>query len=507
MAHKQYMLMILDGVGLSDRIDGNAFLQAKTPNLDRLMANYPTSRLAASGMAVGLPDGQMGNSEVGHMNIGAGRIIFQDFTRIANSIADGSFFENAALIAAMNNAKEKQSALHVMGMLSDGGVHSHQDHLYAILKMVKQLEVPEVYIHTFTDGRDTAPASAKGYIESLENKISEIGIGKIVTISGRYYAMDRDNRWDRVELAYEAIINANGKKSGSAASVISDSYQSEITDEFILPSVIGDYSGVQDNDSIIFFNFRLDRAREITRAIVDTDFNGFTRTRRLNNIFFVNMTECDATISNVEVAFNPQDVSNTFGEYIANHDYSQLRIAETEKYAHVTFYVSGGQEIPFSNEDRILIPSPKVETYDLQPEMSAYELTDETIKAIESEKHDVIIMNFANGDMVGHTGKINKVIEAVEALDTCVGRIADKMISIGGELVIIADHGNCEYMLDENNEVVTSHSVFDVPCIVVSDRVSKVVSGKLCDVAPTMLSLMGESIPNEMTGHNLVEFK
>jgi 2,3-bisphosphoglycerate-independent phosphoglycerate mutase len=501
------MLMILDGVGLSDRREGNAFLQAKTPNIDTLMNKYPTSRLAASGMAVGLPDGQMGNSEVGHMNIGAGRTIYQDFTRIAKSISDGTFFDNEALTGAIKNAKDNNTSLHVMGLVSDGGVHSHQDHLFAVLELAKRSDLHDVYVHVFTDGRDTAPSSAISYVDTLERKIQEIGVGKIATVCGRYYSMDRDNRWDRTKLAYDAIVCAEGAKGVDVRSVILESYNNQVTDEFILPTVIGDYKGVVDGDSLIFFNFRLDRARQLTRAFADEDFNGFERSSWPSSLVFVNMTECDATISNVEVAFRPQDVSRTFGEHIAGLGYSQLRIAETEKYAHVTFYFSGGQEIPFSYEDRILVPSPKVATYDLQPEMSAVELTEKTIESIRAEKYDIIIINFANGDIVGHTGMMDKAIEAVEVLDDCVGKIVDEMLLRNGESIIIADHGNCEYMLDEQGNVATSHSVFDVPCIVVSDRVSGVENGKLCDVAPTMLTLMGELIPDEMTGRNLIEYK
>lgn len=506
MKHKQYMLMILDGVGLNDKIEGNAFLQAKTPNIDKLLNDFPNAKLATSGLAVGLPEGQMGNSEVGHANIGAGRIIYQDFTRIAKSISDGSFIENQALAGAMKSAKSKGSALHLMGLVSDGGVHSHQKHLYALLEMAKKIGVKKVFVHVFTDGRDTAPTSAIKYVKKLNQEIARIGIGQISSISGRFYAMDRDNRWDRTKLAYDSIVSGSGDKFEDVEKFINESYSRDINDEFIIPTSAKDYSGVNEGDSIIFFNFRLDRSRQLTRAIADEDFKGFNRANNSGDFYFVSMTEYDSTISNVEVAFGPQNIENTFGEYISSLGKTQLRIAETEKYAHVTFYFNGGREDKYNKEDRVMVPSPKIETYDLKPEMSAYELTDGVMSAIKSEKYDVIVLNYANGDMVGHTGKIDKTIKAVEALDDCVGKISKELLSRDGELMIIADHGNCEYMLDENDEIVTSHSIFDVPCIVVSERVSKVVNGSLCDVAPTMLTLMGEPIPDEMSGKNLIEF-
>ena len=502
--------MILDGVGLNDDINGNAFRLAKTPNIDKLFADYPNSRIKTSGHDVGLPDGQMGNSEVGHTNIGAGRIVYQDLTRISKSIKDGDFFENKALIDAIDNAKISGRALHLMGLVSDGGVHSHINHLFALLELAKKHSLQNVYVHAFLDGRDTLPSTALAFIQELEEKMEKIGVGKIATIGGRYYGMDRDNRWERIQLAYDAMTVGRGNFFKSAKQAIKKSYGDKIYDEFVKPVVIIDddnqpISKIKDNDSIIFFNFRPDRARQITNTIVDDVFDGFKREAILKNIKFVAMTEYDSTIKNMDVAYKPQAIDNTLGEYISKLGYTQLRIAETEKYAHVTFFFNGGEEKQYLNEDRILVPSPKVSTYDLQPEMSAYEVTDKVIEAIASKKYDVIIMNFANGDMVGHTGYLDKTIIAVEALDACVGRIIKALYDVGGEAIVTADHGNCEYMIDPiSGDVITSHSTFDVPAIIVSNRVSDATNGRLCDIAPTLLGLMGEKVPSEMTGISIV---
>lgn len=512
MKNKQYVLMILDGVGLNDEEKGNAFKMANTPNLDRYVEKYPNTYVQTSGMAVGLPEGQMGNSEVGHTNIGAGRIVYQELTRITKEINEGKFFENQVLLNAMNHVKENNSSLHLLGLVSDGGVHSHIDHLYALLEMAKRNNIEKVYVHAILDGRDTSPTSAVDYLKELENKMKEIGIGKVATLAGRYYAMDRDNRWDRVEKAYDAVVNGKGNSFKTVQKAIETSYEAQEFDEFVKPIVIVDdeqepVAKISENDSVVYFNFRPDRARELTKAITMPDFAEF-ETKKLNNIYFVTMTKYDEVLKNVEIAYKPENLKNTFGEYISKLGYTQLRIAETEKYAHVTFFFNGGREDKYEGEDRILVPSPKVATYDLKPEMSAYEVTDKTIEAIDSKKYDVIIMNFANGDMVGHTGNIEKTIEAVEAVDKCVGRIISKLEEIGGEAIITADHGNCEYMLDlKTGEPITSHSTFDVPMIVVSERVKSITNGRLCDLTPTLLTLMGENIPEEMTGKSLVELR
>ncbi len=512
MKNKQYVLMILDGVGLNDEEKGNAFKMANTPNLDRYVEKYPNTYVQTSGMAVGLPEGQMGNSEVGHTNIGAGRIVYQELTRITKEINEGKFFENQVLLNAMNHVKENNSSLHLLGLVSDGGVHSHIDHLYALLEMAKRNNIEKVYVHAILDGRDTSPTSAVDYLKELENKMKEIGVGKVATLAGRYYAMDRDNRWDRVEKAYDAVVNGKGNSFKTVQKAIETSYEAQEFDEFVKPIVIVDdeqepVAKISENDSVVYFNFRPDRARELTKAITMPDFAEF-ETKKLNNIYFVTMTKYDEVLKNVEIAYKPENLKNTFGEYISKLGYTQLRIAETEKYAHVTFFFNGGREDKYEGEDRILVPSPKVATYDLKPEMSAYEVTEKTIEAIDSKKYDVIIMNFANGDMVGHTGNIEKTIEAVEAVDKCVGRIISKLEEIDGEAIITADHGNCEYMLDlKTGEPITSHSTFDVPMIVVSERIKSITNGRLCDLTPTLLTLMGEKIPEEMTGKSLVELR
>ena len=510
MKNKQYLLMIMDGVGLNDEERGNAFKLANTPNLDRLTIKYPNTHIKTSGMAVGLPEGQMGNSEVGHTNIGAGRIVYQELTRITKEIQDGNFYNNEELLKAMNHVKENDSQLHLIGLVSDGGVHSHIDHLIALLEMAKRQNITKVYVHAVLDGRDTPPTSAVDYIKKLEEKMNEIGVGKIATVFGRYYAMDRDNRWERVKLAYDAMAFGKGQEYKIAQKAIETSYEAQEFDEFVKPVVITDseynpLTTVSDNDAVIYFNFRPDRARELTKAFVLPEFKEFER-KEINNLLFVTMTQYDESIKNVLVAYKPQVLVNTFGEYISKKGYTQLRTAETEKYAHVTFFFNGGKEEPYPGEDRILVNSPKVATYDMKPEMSAYEVTDNVVKAIEDKKYDVIIMNYANGDMVGHTGNLEKTIEAVEALDKCVGRVISKLEEVGGEALITADHGNCELMIDlKTGEPITSHSTFDVPLIVVSKRVKTVKSGRLCDLTPTLLDMMGEKIPEEMTGESLVE--
>ena len=510
MKNKQYLLMIMDGVGLNDQEQGNAYKLAKTPNIDRCIAKYPNTYVTASGLDVGLPKGQMGNSEVGHINIGAGRVVYQELTRISKEIEEGNFFQNKELKYAINKAKENKSSLHIFGLVSDGGVHSRMDHLFAILEMAKAENISNVYIHAFLDGRDTPPTSAVDYLKKLEEKIKEIGVGQIVTLSGRYYAMDRDNRWERTKLAYNAIAKGEGNTFKNVQKAIETSYEAQEFDEFVKPIVIVNednepISTVNSNDSIIFFNFRPDRARQLTKVFVNEDFKEFER-KNITNLTFVTMTQYDETIKNVKVAYKPQSLKNTLGEYLSKKGYTQLRIAETEKYAHVTFFFNGWEEIPFENETRLLIPSPKVATYDLKPEMSAFEITDNVIDTIDKGLYDVIIMNYANGDMVGHTGNLEKSIEAVENLDKCIGKVISKIEEVNGEAIITADHGNCEIMLDlKTGEPVTSHTTSDVPFIVISDRVKSLKNGKLGDIAPTLLELMGEKIPEEMTGESLIE--
>ncbi len=510
MSKKPVVLLIMDGFGLNDNPKANAVYEANTPVIDELMKKYPYVKGYASGLAVGLPDGQMGNSEVGHMNMGAGRIVYQELTRITKEIEDGDFFENEALLAAVNNAKANGGALHLFGLLSDGGVHSHNTHLYGLLELAKRQGLEKVYVHCFLDGRDTAPTSGKGFIEELEAKMAEIGVGKIATISGRYYAMDRDNRWDREEKAYRAITKGEGLLATSAVGAISASYGDGVTDEFVVPTVItedGEPVGkVCDGDSVIFFNFRPDRAREITRAFCADDFTGFEREKRLD-LTYVCFTEYDETIPNKIVAFHKVELTNTFGEYLAAHGKTQARIAETEKYAHVTFFFNGGVEEPNPGEDRILVNSPKVATYDLQPEMSAPEVCDKLCEAITSDKYDVIIINFANPDMVGHTGIEAAAIKAVETVDTCVGRAVEAIKSVDGTMFICADHGNCEQLLDyETGEPFTAHTTNPVPFILVNadEKYTLRENGCLADIVPTLIELMGMEQPAEMTGKSLL---
>ena len=508
MGKKPVMLMILDGFGINDNSNGNAAKLANTPNLDKIMKKYPTSELYASGLKVGLPEGQMGNSEVGHTNIGAGRIVYQELTKITKSIEDGDFFTTPEFIEAIENCKKYNSKLHILGLVSDGGVHSHIRHLYALLELAKRRDFENVYVHCFLDGRDTPPASAENYITQLEEKMREKGVGKIASLSGRYYAMDRDKRWDRVKKCYDVLVNGEGNKSTSATIAIEDSYQKEVFDEFVEPTVICNgetpIATIQEHDSVIFFNFRPDRARQITRAIVDKNFNEF-ETKKMET-YFVCFTSYDETMPNVKIAFKKEPLVNTFGEVISKHGMTQLRIAETEKYAHVTFFFNGGEEKQYPGEDRILVPSPKVATYDLQPEMSAPEVTEKVVEAINSEKYDSIILNYANTDMVGHTGSLPAAIKAVETIDECVGKVVDAILAHHGTLIITADHGNCEQMIDyQTGEPHTAHTTNPVPLILVTENTElKIKEGKLADLAPTMLELLNIEKPKEMTGESIL---
>ena len=508
MEKKTTMLMILDGFGINENENGNAVKLANTPNIDKLMKTCPTTEIYTSGLKVGLPEGQMGNSEVGHTNIGAGRIVYQELTRITKSIEDGDFFSIPEFIEAIENCKKNNSKLHIMGLLSDGGVHSHMRHLFGLLELAKRKDFEEVYVHCFLDGRDTPPASAEGYIMKLQEKMKEKGVGKIASISGRFYSMDRDKRWNRIQKTYDAMVNGIGEKSASPITAIESSYQKEIFDEFVEPTVIcnGDkpVATISKNDSVIFFNFRPDRAREITRTLVDTNFEDF-ETKKDLNLFFVCMTQYDETMPNVKVAFKPTTLVNTFGEYISDKGMTQLRIAETEKYAHVTFFFNGGNEKQYKGEDRILVPSPKVETYDMQPEMSAPEVTEKVVDAINSKKYDVIILNFANPDMVGHTGNLEAAIKAVETIDASVGKVVEAVNAQNGVLMITADHGNCEQMIDyKTGEPHTAHTTNPVPLILVGMDNAKLREGKLADLTPTMLDIMGLKKPEEMTGESII---
>ena len=510
MSKKPTVLMILDGYGLNEKNEANAVYEAKTPVMDKLMAECPFVHGNASGMAVGLPDGQMGNSEVGHLNMGAGRIVYQDLTKITKSIQDGDFFENEALLAACNNVKDNDSALHLFGLVSDGGVHSHNTHIYGLLELAKRQGIEKVYVHCFLDGRDTPPASGKDFVQELVDKMAEIGVGEVASVMGRYYAMDRDNRWDRVEMAYNAMVKGVGETGCCGPCAIQESYDNDKTDEFVLPTVImkdgAPVATIKDNDSIIFFNFRPDRAREITRAFCADDFDGFAREKRLD-LTFVCFSEYDVTIPNKEVAFHKVSITNTFGEFLAANGKTQARIAETEKYAHVTFFFNGGVEEPNEGEDRILVKSPKVATYDLKPEMSAYEVCDKLVDAIKSDKYDVIIINFANPDMVGHTGVEAAAIKAVEAVDECVGKAVEAIKEVDGAMFICADHGNAEQLLDyETGEPFTAHTTNPVPFILVNydEAYTLREGGCLADIAPTLIEIMGMTQPEEMTGKSLL---
>ena len=511
MSKKPTVLMILDGYGLNETANGNAVAGAKTPVMDKLMAEYPFVKGNASGMAVGLPEGQMGNSEVGHLNMGAGRIVYQELTRITKEIQDGTFFTNEALVKAVENCKANDSALHAFGLLSDGGVHSHNTHLYGLLEMAKKNGLSKVYVHAFLDGRDTPPASGKDFVIALEEKMAEIGVGEVATVCGRYYAMDRDNNYDRVKCAYDALTKGIGQSAESAADGIQASYDKEETDEFVKPTVImkdgAPVATIQDKDSVVFFNFRPDRAREITRSFCDDDFKGFDREKRLD-LVFVCFSDYDPTIPNKLVAFHKISITNTFGEFLAANKMTQARIAETEKYAHVTFFFNGGVEQPNEGEDRILVNSPKdVATYDLKPEMSAYEVCDKLVDAIKSDKYDVIIINFANPDMVGHTGVEAAAVKAVEAVDECVGKAVDALKEVGGTMFICADHGNAEQLVDyETGEPFTAHTTNPVPFILVNydEAYTLKEGGCLADIIPTLIEIMGLEKPVEMTGESLL---
>ena len=511
MSKKPTVLMILDGFGINERHEANAAYLAKTPVIDKLESDYPFVKGYASGMAVGLPDGQMGNSEVGHLNMGAGRIVYQELTRITKSIQDGDFFENPAFKEAIDNCKKNHSTLHMYGLLSDGGVHSHNTHLYGLLELAKRAGLTDVCVHCFLDGRDTPPASGKDYVAALEEKMAEIGVGKVASIEGRYYAMDRDTNWDRVEKAYAALVYGEGNKASSAMEAMEATYAAGVTDEFVIPVVIEENGApvgvIKPNDSIIFFNFRPDRAREITRSLCDPDFTGFERRNGLMPLTYVCFSDYDPTIPNKIIAFHKVEVTNTFGEFLAAHGLKQLRLAETEKYAHVTFFFNGGVEVPNENEQRILVKSPGVATYDLQPEMSAPEVADKLVAAIKSQEYDVIIINFANPDMVGHTGVQEAAIAAVEAVDTCVGKAVDALLEVDGQMFICADHGNCEQMIDyETGEPFTAHTTNPVPFIMVNYDPAYTLKegGCLADVVPTLIEMMGMEQPAEMTGKSLL---
>ena len=506
MSKKPTVLMILDGYGMTDKVEGNAIAQAQTPVMDKLMAECPFVQGQASGMAVGLPDGQMGNSEVGHTNMGAGRIVYQMLVKISKSIQDGDFFENEALKKAVENCKKNDSALHLMGLLSPGGVHSHMEHLYGLLQLAKKNGIDKVYVHAYLDGRDVPPSSAAEYMEEAVAKMKEIGVGSVATISGRFYAMDRDNAWDREEKAYAALVYGEGVEAEDPVQAIKDSYANDVTDEFMLPTVVNKDGMIHENDSVVFFNFRPDRARQLTRAFVDPDFEGFERRGGYFPLTFVCMAQYDAEMPNVLVAFPPEELKMTFGEYLSKQGKTQLRLAETQKYAHVTFFFNGGEEKQFEGEDRILVNSPKVATFDLKPEMSAYEVCDNLVDSIKSDKYDVIIVNFANPDMVGHTGFIDAAIKAVEAVDECVGRAVKAIDEVDGQMFICADHGNAERLLDEDGEPFTAHTTNPVPFIIYNydENYTLREGGCLADIVPTLIEMMGMEQPAEMTGKSLL---
>ena len=504
MSKKPVMLCIMDGFGWTpDETYGNAVAAANKPNLDKIFANYPMTTIQASGMAVGLPDGQMGNSEVGHTNMGAGRIVYQQLTLITKSIKDGEMFKNPVLVKNMKAAIDAGKAIHLMGLVGTGGVHSHADHWFGVLEMAKHMGAKDVYLHCIMDGRDTDPHSGKGFLADLQAKLDELGIGKIASVSGRYYAMDRDNNWDREEKAYAAFVYGEGNHAANAAEAIEASYAADVTDEFVIPVVTCEGGRVQDGDTVIFMNFRPDRARQMTRIFCDDNFTGFERRGGRKQVHYVCMAEYDATMPNCEVAYPPVELKNTLGEYLAAHGKTQLRIAETEKYAHVTFFFNGGVEQPCEGEDRKVIPSPKVATYDLKPEMSAYEVADECKARIESGKYDVIILNFANCDMVGHTGVLEAAVKAVETVDTCVGRVVDATLAAGGIAMVTADHGNAEVMRQPDGSPMTAHTTNPVPFILCGAG-SELRPGRLADIAPTILDVMGLACPPEMDGETLI---
>ncbi len=508
MKNKPLALLILDGYGLNENTYGNAVFQADTPNIDSYMKQYPNSKLSASGLDVGLPEGQMGNSEVGHTNIGAGRVVYQDLTKITKSIKDGDFFEKKEFLDAVENCKKNDTSLHLMGLLSDGGVHSHITHLYALLDLAKKEGLEKVYIHCFFDGRDVPPDSSINYIRELERKIDEKGVGEIATIMGRFYAMDRDTMWPRVEKAYKAMVEGEGDKAETAEEGVLKSYEKKVFDEFVVPCVIEKdgkpVATISENDSIIFFNFRPDRAREITRTFIDIDFSEFVRPGGYFPVHFVCMSQYDETFENVDIVFKNDDLSNTFGEITSKKGLKQLRIAETTKYAHVTFFFNGGGEKVYPGEDRVLIKTPEVDTFDQKPEMSAYEVADEAVKRIKSGKYDIIILNFANCDMVGHTGVIPAAIKAVEAVDDCLGKVVDAIRESRGTALVTADHGNADEMLTPDGKIITAHSTNPVPFIVIGEGDVKVREGRLADLAPTMLKILDMEKPVEMTGESLI---
>lgn len=505
MNKKPILLCIMDGYGQNNSGYGNAIQAAAKPNLDKLMAENPMTYIGASGMDVGLPNGQMGNSEVGHTNIGAGRVVYQELTRISKAIDDGEFFKNEILLKAIENCKKKKSELHLIGLLSDGGVHSHNTHLYALLRLAKSEGLEKVWIHCLMDGRDVPPTSGKNFLKELQDKCDEIGVGKTATVMGRYYAMDREKRFERVEKAYRAMTALDAPKFGCAVEMANESYENGITDEFIVPSVSNEAKAISEGDSVIFFNFRPDRAREITRAFVDSDFDGFERGKRLD-IFYACMTQYDALMPNVYVAFEPQSLDMPIGQVFAEHGMKQLRIAEYTKYAHVTFFLNGGTETVYEGEDRIMIDSPDVPTYDLKPEMSAYEVTETLVDKIEQNIYDVIVLNFANCDMVGHTGIFDAAKAAVEAVDACVGRVVEAIRAKNGIAIITADHGNADQMLEPDGSPFTAHTTNPVPLIIVGHPCTlKESGGRLCDIAPTMLDILKIEKPSQMTGESLIK--
>ena len=502
---KPYVLCIMDGYGSNPGVKGNAIEFAKTPCLDKIFNENPHTLIGASGLDVGLPDGQMGNSEVGHTNIGAGRVVYQMLVKISKTIKDGELANVKALSDTMDACKEKGTALHLVGLLSDGGVHSHIEHLFGLVDMAKAKGLDKVYVHAITDGRDVSVESGKGFMQDCLDKFNETGLGKIATISGRYYAMDRDFAWDREEKAYAAMVYGEGNQCDCPVKAMEESYANGITDEFVLPVVIDKDGMIKDGDSVICFNFRPDRARQLTRMFVDPDFNGFERKTGYMNLNYVCMTQYDATMPNVTVAFANEDLTMTMGEYVSSLGLTQLRIAETKKYAHVTFFFNGGVEAQFPGEDRILINSPDVATFDMKPEMSAYEVTDAVVEQVLSGKYDVIIINYANCDMVGHTGIFEAAVAAVEAVDECVGRLADAVAKMDGKMIITADHGNADKMLDENGEAFTPHSTNPVPVVTIGQTAELKEGGRLCDLCPTLLDMMGLEQPKEMTGESLIK--
>ncbi|KKQ93652.1 MAG: 2,3-bisphosphoglycerate-independent phosphoglycerate mutase [candidate division CPR2 bacterium GW2011_GWC1_39_9] len=509
---KLIALIILDGFGLNDKEGGNAVFMAKKPNFDKYWNTYPHTKIMGSGEYVGLPKNQMGNSEVGHLNIGAGRVVYQNLLRISKAIENGKFYNNPVLNKAMDEATKNNSALHLMGLVSDGGVHSHNSHLYALLKMAKDKRLSKVFVHCFLDGRDTPPTSGAGYVKELQQKMQELGIGKIASISGRYYAMDRDKRWERIQKSYDALLLGEGNRETDAIEAIEKSYLQDINDEFVLPTVMVEndepVATIKENDSVIFFNFRPDRARQLTRTLTENDFSEINRPSGYFKTNFITMTNYDETLKNVHIAYEDKEIINTLGEYLSKLGKKQLRIAETEKYAHVTYFFSGGREKVFEGEDRALIASPKVATYDLKPEMSAYEVTAEALKRIDSGILDIIILNFANCDMVGHSGIIPAAVKAVETVDNCLGVIIEKILENGGQALITADHGNAEQMIDyETGQPHTAHTTNPVPLILISDKYKDATlkeNGCLADLAPTLLKLMDLKKPEEMTGRNLI---